>query len=104
MGISPCTARSVAPFALSAPLPAFRPSLVEMCGTGCCNFLASTICAYLIPPLGIWWRFGCGLEFFVCFLLTCLGYVPGVIYAACMIGCEPPKARELELEEARAAS
>jgi len=40
--------------------------------------------------LGIFLRFGCGTEFVICFLLTLLGYVPGIIYAVCMIGCASP--------------
>jgi len=74
-----------------------------MCGEGFCNWLASAICAYLLPPLGIFWRFGCGLEFCICLVLTLLGYIPGVIYAAFMIGCESPKDREAasSLEEGR---
>mmetsp|Transcript_5679 Transcript_5679/g.16062 ORF Transcript_5679/g.16062 Transcript_5679/m.16062 type:complete len:91 (-) Transcript_5679:240-512(-) len=63
------------------------------CGERCCQFLVSAICAYFVPPLGIYWRFGCGLEFWICVLLTCLGYIPGVVYAACMIGCEAPPSR-----------
>merc|ERR1712187_408611 len=45
-------------------------------------------------------RFGCGMEFCICFVLTVLGYIPGILYAAIMIGCEPPKrgARDLDVE------
>lgn len=58
---------------------------------GCCNTFLSCICAYLLPPLGVYWRFGCGTYFWVCLLLTFCGYVPGIIFAACMIGCETPE-------------
>mmetsp|Transcript_65334 Transcript_65334/g.202227 ORF Transcript_65334/g.202227 Transcript_65334/m.202227 type:complete len:91 (-) Transcript_65334:66-338(-) len=61
-----------------------------MCGDGTCNQFVSCICAYFIPPLGIFFRFGCGTEFCICLVLTILGYVPGVIYAIVMIGCENP--------------
>ncbi|CAH8256647.1 unnamed protein product [Arabidopsis lyrata] len=37
--------------------------------------------AVFIPPLGVFLRFGCGLEFWLCLLLTFLGFVPGLIYA-----------------------
>merc|ERR1712003_136193 len=36
---------------------------------------------YIIPPLGVVCRFGCGKEFLICLILTCLGYFPGLIYA-----------------------
>ena len=40
----------------------------------------SLICAYLIPPLGIFWHFrgrpDCCPHFLVCFVLTALGYIP----------------------------
>mmetsp|Transcript_51092 Transcript_51092/g.94532 ORF Transcript_51092/g.94532 Transcript_51092/m.94532 type:complete len:80 (+) Transcript_51092:114-353(+) len=55
-----------------------------------CNAICACICAYFIPPLGIWWRFGCGLEFCICFVLTWLGYFPGLLYAIIMLGCEEP--------------
>mmetsp|Transcript_8407 Transcript_8407/g.18859 ORF Transcript_8407/g.18859 Transcript_8407/m.18859 type:complete len:80 (-) Transcript_8407:140-379(-) len=58
---------------------------------GTCNQLCSCLCAYFIPPLGIWWRFGCGLEFCICLVLTCLGYLPGILYACAMLGCEEPE-------------
>mmetsp|Transcript_8987 Transcript_8987/g.23872 ORF Transcript_8987/g.23872 Transcript_8987/m.23872 type:complete len:82 (+) Transcript_8987:125-370(+) len=63
----------------------------------CCNFACSCLCAYIFPPLGIYWRFGCGTELVICVVLTILGYVPGIIYAAFMIGCESgSRARELK--------
>ncbi|ERM93893.1 hypothetical protein AMTRI_Chr12g238520 [Amborella trichopoda] len=37
--------------------------------------------AILIPPLGVFLRHGCRVEFCICLLLTILGYVPGIIYA-----------------------
>jgi len=63
-------------------------------GTGACNFLCSCVCAYLLPPLGVYWRFGCGMEFLICLVLTLLGYVPGVVYAVCIIGLEDTDASE----------
>eukprot|EP00443_Scrippsiella_acuminata_P061082 CAMPEP_0115463434 /NCGR_PEP_ID=MMETSP0271-20121206/48346_1 /TAXON_ID=71861 /ORGANISM="Scrippsiella trochoidea, Strain CCMP3099" /LENGTH=84 /DNA_ID=CAMNT_0002890269 /DNA_START=61 /DNA_END=315 /DNA_ORIENTATION=+ len=58
---------------------------------GTCNFILSAVCSYLLPPLGVYWRFGCGLEFCICLVLTILGYVPGLIYAVCVIGFEAPE-------------
>ncbi|CAL9238497.1 unnamed protein product [Arabidopsis halleri] len=37
--------------------------------------------AIFIPPVGVFLRFGCGLEFWLCLLLTFLGFLPGLIYA-----------------------
>lgn len=56
----------------------------------CCNTLLSCICAYLVPPLGVYWRFGCGMNFILCLILTICGYLPGVLYAICVIGCDEP--------------
>mmetsp|Transcript_3851 Transcript_3851/g.8862 ORF Transcript_3851/g.8862 Transcript_3851/m.8862 type:complete len:90 (+) Transcript_3851:77-346(+) len=63
-----------------------------MCGggEGCCNEVCSCVCAYFLPPLGVFWRFGCGMQFFICLILTLCGYLPGILYAACIIGCENP--------------
>nr|QEG58816.1 multiple fission protein 1 [Crypthecodinium cohnii] len=52
------------------------------------NFVLSAVCAWLLPPLGVFWRFGLGTEFVIATALTICGYVPGVIYAACIIGCD----------------
>ncbi|KAK1409544.1 hypothetical protein QVD17_36070 [Tagetes erecta] len=39
------------------------------------------ILAILLPPVGVFLRYGCGMEFWICLLLTILGYLPGIIYA-----------------------
>ncbi|XP_023639589.1 uncharacterized protein LOC111830941 [Capsella rubella] len=39
------------------------------------------ILAILLPPVGVFLRYGCGVEFWICLLLTILGYIPGIIYA-----------------------
>mmetsp|Transcript_159113 Transcript_159113/g.386451 ORF Transcript_159113/g.386451 Transcript_159113/m.386451 type:complete len:87 (-) Transcript_159113:146-406(-) len=63
-----------------------------MCG----DDLLACICAYFIPPLGVYWDLGCGWEVCVCAILTLIGYFPGVIFAVVMIGCkEPASGREL---------
>ncbi|KAL6601414.1 hypothetical protein ACP70R_044634 [Stipagrostis hirtigluma subsp. patula] len=47
----------------------------------CCTFL-EILLAIILPPLGVFLRFGCcTMEFCICLLLTILGYVPGIIYA-----------------------
>ncbi|KAJ6986942.1 low temperature and salt responsive protein LTI6B [Populus alba x Populus x berolinensis] len=39
------------------------------------------ILAIILPPVGVFLRYGCGVEFWICLLLTILGYIPGIIYA-----------------------
>ncbi|KAL8140631.1 hypothetical protein V2J09_006652 [Rumex salicifolius] len=43
--------------------------------------LIEVILAILLPPVGVFLRYGCGVEFWICLLLTILGYIPGIIYA-----------------------
>ncbi|MGE0528391.1 MAG: YqaE/Pmp3 family membrane protein [Bdellovibrionales bacterium] len=40
----------------------------------------------LLPPLGVFFQVGLGLQFWLNILLTLLGYFPGVIHAAYIIG------------------
>ncbi|KAK7380762.1 hypothetical protein VNO78_33281 [Psophocarpus tetragonolobus] len=39
------------------------------------------ILAILLPPVGVFLRYGCGVEFWIDLILTLLGYIPGIIYA-----------------------
>ncbi|XP_071725499.1 hydrophobic protein RCI2A-like [Rutidosis leptorrhynchoides] len=39
------------------------------------------ILAIILPPLGVFFKFGCHSEFWICVLLTLLGWIPGIIYA-----------------------
>ncbi|XP_052187511.1 low temperature-induced protein lt101.2-like [Diospyros lotus] len=39
------------------------------------------ILAVLLPPAGVFLRYGLAVEFWIDLLLTFLGYIPGVIYA-----------------------
>ncbi|WP_438800693.1 YqaE/Pmp3 family membrane protein, partial [Acinetobacter indicus] len=41
--------------------------------------------AILLPPLGVFLKFGCEMEFWICLLLTLFGYLPGIIYAVYVI-------------------
>uniref|UniRef100_A0A0E0JHA0 Uncharacterized protein n=1 Tax=Oryza punctata TaxID=4537 RepID=A0A0E0JHA0_ORYPU len=50
-------------------------------GANCCNIFLSI----LLPPFAIGVVVGCKKEFWICLLLTCLGYLPGIIYAICII-------------------
>lgn len=39
------------------------------------------ILAVLLPPIGVWMVEGIGLVFLVSLILTCLAYVPGMIFS-----------------------
>lgn len=39
------------------------------------------ILAIILPPLGVFLKFGCKVEFWLCLVLTLFGYIPGIIYA-----------------------
>ncbi|KAL3747360.1 hypothetical protein ACJRO7_016183 [Eucalyptus globulus] len=41
--------------------------------------------AIILPPLGVFLKFGCQVEFWICVLLTILGWIPGIIYAIYVI-------------------
>ncbi|KAL2941783.1 Hydrophobic protein RCI2B [Bienertia sinuspersici] len=43
------------------------------------------ILAILLPPLGVFFKYGCKIEFWICLLLTLFGYLPGIIYALWVI-------------------
>ncbi|KAL8166343.1 hypothetical protein V2J09_007842 [Rumex salicifolius] len=47
-----------------------------------CELFCEILLAILLPPLGVFFRHGCcSCEFWLCVLLTILGYIPGIIYA-----------------------
>jgi uncharacterized membrane protein YqaE (UPF0057 family) len=50
-------------------VPAARPSLLAI------------VLAVLLPPLGVLIVEGVGMVFLVSLILTCLGYVPGMIFS-----------------------
>ncbi|KAF5792075.1 putative proteolipid membrane potential modulator [Helianthus annuus] len=39
------------------------------------------ILAIILPPLDVFFKFGCHVEFWIYVLLTLFGWIPGVIYA-----------------------
>ncbi|KAG0560189.1 hypothetical protein M758_10G156300 [Ceratodon purpureus] len=41
--------------------------------------------AIILPPLGVFLKYGLRSEFWICLLLTILGYIPGIIYAVYVI-------------------
>ncbi|KAH7279434.1 hypothetical protein KP509_37G019700 [Ceratopteris richardii] len=54
---------------------------------GCAEFV-EVVLAIIFPPLGVFLRYGCRLEFWICVLLTILGYLPGIVYALYVILCD----------------
>ncbi|KAL8509673.1 hypothetical protein ACS0TY_016766 [Phlomoides rotata] len=51
-------------------------------GTATC---VDIIIAILLPPLGVFLKYGCNVEFWICLVLTLLGYLPGILYAIYVI-------------------
>ncbi|NHK28427.1 YqaE/Pmp3 family membrane protein [Parvularcula flava] len=43
------------------------------------------ILAILLPPLGVFFQVGFGLQFWINILLTLLGYIPGIVHAIWII-------------------
>jgi len=52
-------------------------------------FTASDICkillAILLPPVGVFLEVGCNGTLLLNILLTCLGYIPGILHALYVI-------------------
>ena len=55
-----------------------------------CGGLLEILLAIILPPIGVLLHNGCSNQFFICILLTILGYIPGIIYALFVI-CNAPK-------------
>ncbi|XWS64398.1 hypothetical protein CRYUN_Cryun05aG0001100 [Craigia yunnanensis] len=51
-------------------------------GTATC---IDIILAIILPPLGVFLKYGCQAEFWICLILTLFGYLPGIIYAVYII-------------------
>ncbi|KAF2272536.1 UPF0057-domain-containing protein [Westerdykella ornata] len=47
--------------------------------------LIKIIFAIILPPLGVFLERGCNADFLINILLTCLGYIPGIIHALYII-------------------
>ncbi|MAX25380.1 MAG: YqaE/Pmp3 family membrane protein [Phycisphaeraceae bacterium] len=47
--------------------------------------LIRVILSILLPPLGVFFRVGIGLHFWLNILLTLCGYVPGLVHAIWII-------------------
>lgn len=41
--------------------------------------------AILLPPLGVFFQVGIGLQFWINIVLTLFGYIPGIIHAVWII-------------------
>jgi uncharacterized membrane protein YqaE (UPF0057 family) len=50
------------------------------------------ILAVIVPPLGVFFKVGFGLQFWVNILLTMLGYFPGLIHAIWVIARDKRRA------------
>ncbi|KAL6515735.1 Hydrophobic protein lti6b [Orobanche minor] len=55
-----------------------------MAGEGTANCV-DILVAVLLPPLGVFLKFACGVEFWICLILTLFGYLPGIVYAVYVI-------------------
>ncbi|KAK2634656.1 hypothetical protein Ddye_029448 [Dipteronia dyeriana] len=53
----------------------------EMTTATCIDILL----AIILPPLGVFLKYSCGVEFWICLILTLLGWIPGIIYAVYVI-------------------
>jgi len=43
--------------------------------------IGRVIAAFLLPPLAVFLAEGISLDFWIAVVLTCLGYVPGIVFA-----------------------
>ncbi|KAF8697167.1 hypothetical protein HU200_036165 [Digitaria exilis] len=43
------------------------------------------ILAIILPPLGVFFKCGCSIEFLISIVLTVFGWIPGIIYAVWVI-------------------
>ena len=50
--------------------------------------LIRIVLSVILPPLGVFFRVGFGLHFWLNILLTILGYLPGLIHAIWIIASE----------------
>lgn len=48
--------------------------------------LLRIVVSLLLPPLGVFLKVGIGPHFWVNIVLTILGYIPGIVHAAYIIG------------------
>ncbi|KAH6630898.1 hypothetical protein B0J18DRAFT_463727 [Chaetomium sp. MPI-SDFR-AT-0129] len=51
-----------------------------------CSDICKLIFAVILPPLGVFLERGCNMDLLINIILTCLGYLPGIVHA-CFIIC-----------------
>ncbi|KAI5186681.1 hypothetical protein NEHOM01_1634 [Nematocida homosporus] len=52
---------------------------------GSCATLIEIILAIIFPPIAVFFATGCSMDLLINILLTCLGYLPGIIHAMFVI-------------------
>ncbi|KAI8379441.1 plasma membrane proteolipid 3 [Radiomyces spectabilis] len=50
-----------------------------------CSDICKILFAIVLPPLGVLFERGCGVDLLINIALTCLGYIPGIIHALYII-------------------
>ncbi|KAL7269582.1 hypothetical protein RUND412_007745 [Rhizina undulata] len=48
---------------------------------GCCATFLLILVTIILPPVGVFFVAGCGMDLLINIILTCLGYLPGHIHA-----------------------
>ncbi|XP_010668344.1 salt stress-induced hydrophobic peptide ESI3-like [Beta vulgaris subsp. vulgaris] len=43
------------------------------------------VLSIFVPPIGVFLRYGIKVEFWICLVLTLCGYLPGIVYAVCVL-------------------
>lgn len=51
-----------------------------------CGDIFLYIISFFLPPVGPFFKVGCGIEFWISTGLTLLGFLPGLVYAWCKYG------------------
>lgn len=46
-----------------------------------CSDIIKFVIAVILPPLGVFLEVGCTCDLLINVLLTCLGYIPGIVHA-----------------------
>jgi len=50
--------------------------------------LIRVVLSIIIPPIGVFFKVGFGLHFWINILLTMMGYIPGLVHAIWIIASE----------------
>ncbi|EPT06124.1 hypothetical protein FOMPIDRAFT_1044587 [Fomitopsis schrenkii] len=65
----------------------------DICKSNLCSSLVGVLLtgipphsfAIILPPVGVFLERGCGADLIINIVLTCLGYIPGIIHALYII-------------------